>query len=108
MAAKIDVGTRWETNSFGFNAAVFRLLEAFASGSGRFRCSPGWSTETMINPRARDTMEAVINQAMVLQPTRPTVLESPMCAMPTTRVEKTRGAMIILISLRKMSVTREM
>jgi hypothetical protein len=34
---------------------------------------------------------------------RPTFLRSPPPAMPTTRVEKTSGAMIDLIRFRKMS-----
>ena len=37
--------------------------------------------------------------------TRPTVRLSPKLAMPDTMVAKTSGAMIILISRRKMSVT---
>jgi hypothetical protein len=106
-AAKTEVGTRWVTNSLRFNDAVFRLLEALASGSGKPRLSPGRRTETMISPRVRDSKEAVRNQPMVFKPTRPTVFESPMCAMPTTSVEKTNGAMIILISLKNRSVTSE-
>src|SRR3954467_10726581 len=38
-----------------------------------------------------------------LTPIRPTFLRSPPPAMPTTRVEKIRGAMIDLMRLRKMS-----
>ncbi len=44
---------------------------------------------------------------MVRPPTRPMAATSSMWATPTTRVENTRGAMIILISRRKMSVTTE-
>ncbi len=38
-------------------------------------------------------------------PTRPTLLVSPILAMPTVSVANTNGAMIILIRRRKMSVT---
>ncbi|MND90790.1 hypothetical protein D3C80_828850 [compost metagenome] len=47
-----------------------------------------------------------MNQVMVLTPMRPTEAASSMWAMPATRVVNTSGAMIILISRRKMSVTR--
>ena len=38
-------------------------------------------------------------------PTRPSAAMSPICAMPATRVEKTSGAMIILIRRRNSAVT---
>jgi hypothetical protein len=38
---------------------------------------------------------------------RPTALVSPVLAIPATSVENTSGAMIILISRRKISVTIE-
>ena len=41
-----------------------------------------------------------MNQPSALPPTRPTVAMSPILAMPTTSVENTSGAMIILISRR--------
>src|SRR6266480_2012340 len=41
-------------------------------------------------------------------PMRPIDAVSPICATPTTSVENTSGAMIILISRRKMSVMSEM
>ena len=49
-----------------------------------------------------------MNQVMAFAPMRPTALVSPICATPTTRVENTSGAMIILIRRRKMSVSSEM
>ena len=49
--------------------------------------------------------EAEMNHPSVLMPTRPMLAESSMWAMPATRVENTSGAMIILISRRKTSVT---
>ena len=58
----------------------------------------------MIRPMVSETIEAVMNQAMVLTPTRPMEAASSMWAMPATRVENTSGAMIILISRRKTSV----
>ena len=43
------------------------------------------------------------NQASARPPMRPSAALSPMWAMPATNVEKTSGAMIILISLMKAS-----
>ncbi len=108
IASTIERGTRCVTNSFIDSDATLRLVEAWASGSGRLRFSPGRSTFTSTMPRSSDTSEAPMNQTIALAPMRPTALVSPMWAMPTTRVENTRGAMIILISRRKMSVNSEM
>ena len=46
-----------------------------------------------------------MNQPSVLKPMRPTVLLSPILAMPTVRVVNTSGAMIILMRRRKISVS---
>ncbi|MNH37560.1 hypothetical protein D3C87_1752590 [compost metagenome] len=62
----------------------------------------------MTSPTDSEINEAVKNQPSALPNTRPTALASPMCAMPTTRVENTRGPMSILIRRRKMSETIEM
>jgi hypothetical protein len=56
-----------------------------------------------IKPSVKDNNEAVKNQASDLKNMRPTADASPMCAIPTTKVEKTRGAMIILIKVKKIS-----
>ena len=40
-------------------------------------------------------------------PMRPTVLISPILAIPTTKVENTKGAIIILIRRKKISVKAE-
>ena len=48
------------------------------------------------------------NQPIALAKTRPTDEAFPMWAMPTTSVEKTSGAISILMSRRKMSDTSEM
>ena len=58
----------------------------------------------MTRPRVSDTSDASMNQPSVLTPTRPMAAESPIWAMPPTRVANTSGAMIILIRRRKMSV----
>ncbi len=58
-------------------------------------------------PSSSEITEAITNQAKVRRPTRPSAAVSPMCAMPTTSVENTSGAMIILIRRRKTSVTIE-
>lgn len=62
----------------------------------------------MIRPKVSDIKDALMNHNMVLPPMRPTVLASPILAIPTIRVDTTKGAMIILIRRRKMSVRMEM
>ena len=64
--------------------------------------SPGANRLTRISPSVSDTSEALTNHSIALPPTRPTAPASDMCPMPTTRVENTSGAMIILIRRRKI------
>ena len=63
---------------------------------------PGSSQVASISPSVREMTDAKMNQPSALPPIRPTVAISPIFAMPTTSVENTSGAMIILISRRKM------
>ena len=100
-------GTRCVTNSFSDIDDVFRFDDVPTSGNGRFSDTPGWRTLTRNMPSSSENSDAVTNQPMVLRPIRPIALVSPMCAMPTTSVENTSGAMIILIRRRKMSVNSE-
>ena len=58
----------------------------------------------MTSPIVSEMTEAEMNQNMVFTPTRPTAAASSICAIPATRVAKTKGAMIILIILRKTVV----
>ncbi len=69
--------------------------------------APGSNRLTRIRPRVSDTSEAETNHSMALPPTRPTAPASDMWPMPTTRVENTSGAMIILISRRKIMLPIE-
>src|SRR5262249_29783648 len=108
IASTIDRGTRWVTKSFIDSEATFRFVEASASGSGKFRLSPGRRMLTSKSPNRRETSDAETNQAMPLAPMRPTIFGSPMCATPITSVENTRGAMIIFISRKNISVISEM
>ena len=94
--------------SFMVNFDVARLADAPMSGSGRPRLWPGWRALASTIPRSSETSEAVMNQPSALAKTRPTEDALPMCAMPTTRVENTSGAISILMSRRKMSETSEM
>ena len=48
-----------------------------------------------------------MNHASAFAPMRPTVFASPVPAMPATTVANTSGAMIILMSRRKMSAITE-
>ena len=62
------------------------------------------SSRTFGSPRSTsETSDAVTNQPSALPNTRPTDDASPMCAMPTTSVENTSGAISILISRRNTS-----
>ena len=108
IASTALFGTRCVTKSFNDNEAALRLVEAPASGSGRLRLSPGRRMLTIIRPSSSETSEALTNHSIAFPPIRPTALVSPICATPTTRVVKTRGAMIILIRRRKTSVNNEM
>src|SRR5262245_20699227 len=101
IASTTERGTRWATNSFIDSDATFRLVDAWASGSGRLRLSPGRRMLTRIMPSISDTSDAATNQIIAFAPIRPITLVSPMCATPTTSVENTSGAMIILIRRRK-------
>ena len=47
------------------------------------------------------------NQSRALPPTRPTAFKSPSLAIPTTSVQNTSGAIIILISRKKISLKIE-
>ncbi len=108
IASTALFGTRWVMNSLSDSDATLRLVAASASGSGRFKLSPGRSRLTMTMPSSSDTSEAETNHAIALRPMRPIALVSPICATPTTSVENTSGAMIILMRRRKMSVMSEM
>ena len=102
-ALTIEVGTRWATKSLRVRLAALTEADA-ASGLGRASPTPGLSRCTISRPMVSDTIEAAMNQPMVLTPTRPMEALSSMWAMPTTRVENTSGPMIILISRRNTSV----
>ena len=54
-----------------------------------------------------ETKLAPMNQPSALAPTRPSAAVSPIWAIPTTRVERTSGAMIILIRWRNTVVRIE-
>ena len=63
----------------------------------------GWRMLARMSPSSSEISEAVMNQPMAFANTRPTEAASPMCATPTTSVEKTRGPISILISRRNTS-----
>ncbi|MNE35879.1 hypothetical protein D3C80_1296660 [compost metagenome] len=88
-------------------AEVCRDVVAFTSGSGRSKYCPGWRMLAIIRPTASDKSDAVMNHNMALPKTRPTEPASPICAMPTTSVEKTNGPISILIRRKNTSETIE-
>ena len=56
---------------------------------------PGSKKFTKTIPNNKEIKEAEINQAIAFPPTRPTIFISPIFAIPTTKVENTKGAIII-------------
>ncbi|MNT15057.1 hypothetical protein D3C72_1500900 [compost metagenome] len=104
MASKIEVGTRCVTNPCSEKASVEAAGAVASAACGRCMPAPGCNSCTISRPSSNDTIEAPMNQVMVLTPIRPTEAASSMWAMPATRVVKTSGAMIILIRRRKTSV----
>ncbi len=56
---------------------------------------PGAKKFTKTNPNNNEIKEAEINQPIAFPPTRPTIFMSPILAIPTTKVENTKGAIII-------------
>ena len=59
-------------------------------------------------PITSEISEAVTNQPIALSPMRPMVSALPIFATPATSVQKTSGAMIILINRRNTSEKTEM
>ena len=107
IASTIEAGTRWVMKSLRLNAAFSSPLPAVVGGSARPMPTPGWSRLTSTSPSDSEIRLAKMNQASARPPTRPSAVTSPMWAMPTTKVENTNGAMIILISRRNSAVTIE-
>jgi hypothetical protein len=114
IASTIDDGTMCVMKLVRLNAFSSSPTEAAGGGSLKPKPVPGatrsitasipWNNS---NPSASETSDAVTNHAIVRPPTRPSAVMSPICAIPTTSVENTSGAMIILISRRKIVVTIE-
>ncbi|MCY1544303.1 hypothetical protein D9M68_801780 [compost metagenome] len=106
MASTMLRGNTCVRKALSVKSPVFRPEEALTSGSVMFRCAPGWKILTSNSPSSSEMAEALMNQIMARMPMRPTALASLMLARPVTRVANTKGAMIILIMRRKMSVIR--
>src|SRR5690348_1334996 len=85
----------------GRGVGVRQRQVQIVAGAGRSRL-------TMSMPSSSDTSDAETNHSIALRPIRPIALVSPICATPTTSVENTKGAMIILMRRRKMSVISDM
>ena len=103
MASMNDDGIKCLTKSWKVNSAVAKLLLKLESGIGKFKLAPGCIKLEKIKPNTRDISEADKNQANALKKTLPMAAASPICAIPTTRVEKTSGAIIILIRVKNTS-----
>jgi hypothetical protein len=100
IASRTLVGIVCSMNDWMLMPVACTPDAAFAAGSGRCIALPGSSVPTRIRPSVSERSDAKMNHASALPPTRPTVAMSPIFAMPTTSVENTSGAMIILMSRR--------
>jgi hypothetical protein len=98
------VGTMWMKNLARSKLERSTPLDAVAAGTVRLRPTPGWSRLTKMRPSVSETRLAQTNQKNALRPTRPIAPPPPIWAMPTTSVETTSGAMIILIKWRNIWV----
>jgi hypothetical protein len=107
IARTIDCGKMWAMNLARSKAERSTPLAASAGGMARASPTPGSSALTRIRPSPSETRLAQTNQPKALRPTRPSAVVSPIWAMPTTMVESTSGAMIILMRLRKTVVSIE-
>jgi hypothetical protein len=75
------------------------------SATGRVTPAPGRNTFIITRPTTSATVVASSNQRIALRPMRPIARRSPLPAMPTTSVENSSGAMIILIMRRNTSAS---
>ncbi len=107
IAPIIDSGKMWAMNLAKSKAERSTPTVASTGGSGSTSAAPGSNRVTRMRPSVSETRLAQTNQPTALAPTLPSAAVSPIWAMPTTRVEKTRGAMIILMRWRKMVVRIE-
>ncbi len=105
MASMIEVGKTWPRKSLS-ERPVGAPAPTGPIGAVRWRDEPGCSRLTMATPTVSEITVAPRKKPSVFRPTRPTADPAPRWAMPLTRVEKTSGAMIILIRRRKTSVIR--
>src|SRR6185436_9745245 len=96
------VGMVWEMKPLNDSESAFTVDSTLVAGTSNCIALPGSNNCTRINPNVSDTSDAPMNQPIALLPTRPTVAISPILAMPTTSVENTSGAMIILIRRRNI------
>ena len=69
---------------------------------------PGLSAVTTTRPITSASVDTTSKYTSARRPMRPTSFTSPICAMPTTTVVNTIGAIIILISLMNASPSGRM
>ncbi|KKJ07875.1 hypothetical protein XF14_07410 [Burkholderia gladioli] len=107
IASSRLVGKACVSTSFRLSPAVLSPATLSPAPAARCRPAPGCSALAKASPISSDTKEAHRNHSTVRRPIRPTSRPPSMPASPDTRVANTSGAMIILISRRKMSVRIE-
>ena len=106
-ASKILFGKICTTKSCKLNLVLVSPVVAVNSGIGKLTPTPGVNKFTINRPSNREIVDILKNQAKVFNPTRPIVEAFPIREIPTTRVLKTNGAIIILIKRKKISVKIE-
>ena len=100
IASAMLAGIRCSMKVLSVSALLCTPEAVPASGIASCMALPGSSACTSSRPSVSEMSDAKMNQPSALPPTRPTVAMSPILPMPTTSVEKTSGAMIILMRRR--------
>ena len=108
IAPAMLVGMVCDRKAFSDIPLTARPVPTVSVGMLRFRPLPGCSRVTINSPTRMESTDELINHTIALPPTRPIVDVSPSFIMPTVRVLNTSGAITILISRRKISVSSVM
>jgi hypothetical protein len=107
MALKIELGMTWSMKLSSVNDAVDGAVGAASPATAcRVMPAPGCSHSTATMPMSSERIDMQRNQPRVLRPMRPTEAASSIWPMPVIRVDRTSGAMIILIRVMKILGSR--
>ncbi len=105
MALMIDDGIRCSMKASIVKPSVEGTLIA-SPATWRLMPTPGFSHSTISIPITSERTDMTRNQPRALIPTRPTEAASSIWPIPAIRVNSTSGAMIILIRVMKILVSK--